>query len=172
MLPTYNYIAGTGFDVHALSPSTNPNNTIALGGIRVPAQFIVDAHSDGDVILHALVDALLGAIGEGDIGEHFPPSDQQWKNANSTQFLLHALSLVKREKATIINTDITVISETPKVSPHKNSIRQKVAELLNLPLKRVNIKATTTEKLGFLGRKEGIAAQAIVMLKTPETIND
>lgn len=168
----YLFLSGMGFDVHALKPSTDPAQTIALGGILIPSQYEVEAHSDGDVILHSLVDALLGAIGAGDIGEHFPPSDPQWENANSTQFLMHALTLCHQQHAEVVNVDITVISEVPKVAPYKTAIRDYLAKQLSIHPKRVNIKATTTEKLGFTGRKEGIAAQAIVMLKTPEITDD
>ena len=158
------FLSGLGYDVHALERLDHPN-FIMLCGIPVPCQFKLIAHSDGDVGLHALVDAILGAIGAGDIGEHFPPSDPKWKNADSSQFVLHAMQLCAEKKAVLVNADITLICETPKISAFKKAMRDHVAALLNC--NRVNIKATTTEKLGFLGRSEGIAAQAIVSIKIP-----
>ena len=157
------FLSGLGFDVHAVVPAES--STIMLCGIVIPAPFRVIAHSDGDVALHALVDAILGAIGEGDIGEHFPDTDARWKNADSTQFLKHALTLCAEKKAVLVNIDITLIFEKPKVMPHKKAMRTHLSTLTGLPFSRINIKATTTEKLGFLGRGEGIAAQAIVSVQ-------
>jgi len=118
-------------------------------------------HSDADVALHAVVDALLGAIGAGDIGEHFPPSDPQWKGARSSQFVQHAAALVAQAGYRISNVDLTIICEAPKIGPHRDTIRSKLAELLGIDTGQVSVKATTTERLGFTGREEGIAAQAI-----------
>lgn len=162
----FDFLSGIGFDVHALKPVSH-NHHLVLCGVAIPAHFEIIAHSDGDVALHALVDALLGAIGSGDIGEHFPPADARWKNANSIQFVDHALQLCREKNALIVNVDITLICEQPKITPHKKAMREKLAAILQLDINRINIKATTTEKLGFLGRSEGVAAQAIVSVKIP-----
>lgn len=162
----YEFLVGMGFDVHSLKVTENTRG-IMLCGIHIPCPYEVIAHSDGDVALHALVDALLGAIGEGDIGEHFPPSDMQWKNARSLQFVEHALALYQKQNASLVNIDITLICEYPKISPHKLTMREQLSHVLSLPVERINIKATTTEKLGFLGRSEGIAAQCVVSVKMP-----
>ncbi|MCX7124607.1 MAG: 2-C-methyl-D-erythritol 2,4-cyclodiphosphate synthase [Gammaproteobacteria bacterium] len=164
MINSSDFLVGQGYDVHALKPASH-DHFIMICGISIPCHFELIAHSDGDVVLHALVDALLGAIGAGDIGEHFPPSDAKWKNADSSQFVLHALQLCAEKKAVLVNVDITVICETPKLSAFKSLMRDNLIKLLQCD--RVNIKATTTEKLGFLGRSEGIAAMAIVSLKMP-----
>lgn len=162
------FLSGIGFDVHALEPLDHDHH-LMICGIKVPARYRVIAHSDGDVGLHALVDALLGTIGAGDIGEHFPPTDPQWKNANSADFVAHALQLCQLHQATLVNVDITLIAEKPKILAHKPAMKARLVALLGLPAERINIKATTTEKLGFLGRGEGIAAQAIVSVKIPHT---
>ena len=151
---------GQGFDVHAFGPG----DSIMLGGVRVPHSAGVVAHSDGDVILHALCDALLGAAGLGDIGQHFSDKDPRWKGADSAQFVIAVLQMLSARKLRVGNVDITVIAEVPKVGPVREAIRTRVAELLGVPASDVNIKATTTERLGFLGRSEGIAAQAIALL--------
>lgn len=164
---SYDFLSGIGFDVHALKPLDHIHH-IMLCGVKIPAPYQLIAHSDGDVALHALVDALLGAIGAGDIGEHFPPTDLQWQNADSSQFVLHALQLCHKKNATLVNIDIVIIGEHPKVNPHKSAMKEKLVQLLPLDPKRINIKATTTEKLGFLGRSEGLAAQAIVSIKIPQ----
>jgi 2-C-methyl-D-erythritol 4-phosphate cytidylyltransferase/2-C-methyl-D-erythritol 2,4-cyclodiphosphate synthase len=117
------------------------------------------------VVLHAWTDALLGACGEGDIGQHFPPSDPQWKNASSDQFVLHAMSLLRARGGAVVNADVTILCEAPKVGPHRDAMRAKIAELLEIDATRVNIKATTTEKLGALGRGEGLAAECVVLVK-------
>ena len=163
MTPSSVFVCGHGIDAHAILHKKN--GRMWLGGVQILAGYEVIAHSDGDVVLHALVDAILGAIGEGDIGMHFPPTDPQWENAAARQFLAHALSLGEIHHATVINVDVTVISEVPKVSPHKSAIRAQLASLLEMPMQRINIKATTTEKLGFLGRKEGIAADVVVSMQ-------
>lgn len=169
MQPNTLFLAGTGFDVHPLK-SIETDNHIMLSGIAVPCRYEIIAHSDGDVVLHALTDALLGAIAAGDIGEHFPPTDPQWKNVDSSVFLKHVLNLCKEKQASLVNIDITIICEYPKIKPYKTAMKEHLALLTNLPLQRINIKATTTEKLGFLGRGEGIAAQAIATVKVPDTL--
>ena len=151
---------GQGFDVHAFGPG----DSVMLGGVRVPHSAGVLAHSDGDVILHALCDALLGAAGLGDIGQHFSDKDPRWKGADSSQFVTAVLQMLSARKLRVGNVDITVIAEAPKVGPVRDAIRARVAELLRIPQADVNIKATTTERLGFTGRSEGIAAQAIALL--------
>lgn len=154
---------GFGFDVHRLVAQENGN--IWLCGIPIPHTHTLQGHSDADVGLHALVDALLGTIGAGDIGEHFPPTDPQWKGADSSDFVHHAVKLVAEAGGTVTHADLTLICEAPKLTPHKPAMRAKVAELLGLLETRANIKATTTEKLGFTGRGEGIAAQCAVTVK-------
>jgi 2-C-methyl-D-erythritol 2,4-cyclodiphosphate synthase len=151
---------GSGFDVHAFGPG----EFIMLGGVRVPHARGVIAHSDGDVVLHALCDALLGAAGLGDIGEHFANHDPRWRGADSAEFVRQVMAMLARAGLRIGNVDITVLAEAPKVAPHRQAIRERIAALLKLDLPQVNVKATTTEGLGFLGRAEGIAAQAAVLL--------
>ncbi|MFE0754325.1 bifunctional 2-C-methyl-D-erythritol 4-phosphate cytidylyltransferase/2-C-methyl-D-erythritol 2,4-cyclodiphosphate synthase [Inquilinus sp. NPDC058860] len=146
---------GTGFDVHRLIPG----DAVILCGIRIPHGFKLEGHSDADVGLHALTDALLGAIGAGDIGQHFPPSDERWRGADSAAFLAHAADLV-RARGTILNVDVTLLCERPKVGPHRAAMVARIAGILQLDAERVSVKATTTERLGFTGREEGIAAQA------------
>jgi 2-C-methyl-D-erythritol 4-phosphate cytidylyltransferase/2-C-methyl-D-erythritol 2,4-cyclodiphosphate synthase len=124
-------------------------------------------HSDADVGLHALTDALLGAIGEGDIGHHFPPSDPRWRGASSDRFLVHARDLVRERRGRIDHVDVTIVAERPKVGPHRDAMRARIAELLELPLASTSVKATTTEGLGFTGRSEGIAAQAVATVRLP-----
>ncbi|MDZ4308919.1 bifunctional 2-C-methyl-D-erythritol 4-phosphate cytidylyltransferase/2-C-methyl-D-erythritol 2,4-cyclodiphosphate synthase [Allopontixanthobacter sp.] len=148
---------GMGYDVHRLAAGEE----LWLGGLLIPHDRGLAGHSDADVALHAVVDALLGAIGEGDIGQHFPPSDPQWKGANSAQFVEHSVGLVTGAGYSISNVDLTIVCEAPKIGPHRDAMRAKLAELLGVDTNRVNIKATTTERLGFAGRGEGIAAQAI-----------
>src|SRR5262249_6345584 len=152
-----NMKVGSGFDVHAFGPG----DFVMLGGVRVPHSAGVLAHSDGDVVLHALCDALLGAGGLGDIGQHFSDKDPRWEGADSSQFVTAVLKMLADRKLRVGNADVTVISETPKVGPVREAMRRRVAELLGVTPDNVNIKATTTEKLGFLGRSEGIAAQAV-----------
>jgi 2-C-methyl-D-erythritol 4-phosphate cytidylyltransferase/2-C-methyl-D-erythritol 2,4-cyclodiphosphate synthase len=152
---------GQGFDVHRLVQ----DEELWLCGVHIPHDKGLSGHSDADVALHAIVDALLGAIGDGDIGTHFPPSDPQWKGAPSPLFVGHAVKLVDRAGYRICNLDLTLICEEPKVGPHRDNMRAKLAELLCVDIGQVSIKATTTERLGFTGRGEGIAAQAIVSLQ-------
>ena len=157
------YRVGQGYDVHALIE--DEARPLMLCGVDVPSALALKGHSDADVGLHALTDALLGAIGQGDIGEHFPPSDDRWKNADSSAFVAEALRLLSARGGRVVNADITIIAETPKLMAHKTAMRARVAELLAVDESRINIKATTTEGLGFVGRKEGIAAQAVVSVK-------
>ena len=152
---------GQGFDVHRLVQGEE----LWLCGVRISHDKGLSGHSDADVALHAIVDALLGAIGDGDIGTHFPPSDPQWKGAPSPLFVEHAVKLVDQAGYRICNLDLTLICEEPKIGPHRDSMRAKLAELLCVDIGQVSIKATTTERLGFTGRGEGIAAQAIVSLQ-------
>jgi len=151
-------VTGQGYDVHRLETA----DSMWLCGIEIKAGLGLVGHSDADAGLHALTDAVLGAAGAGDIGQHFPPSDPQWKGAASDAFLLHAIKLLKEAGGELVHADITLIAERPKIGPHRDAMRARVAELTGLPEARVNIKATTTEKLGFTGRGEGLAAQAIV----------
>ena len=150
-----------GFDVHAFEGE----GPIMLGGIAVPHPRGLAGHSDADVVLHAITDALLGAAGLGDIGEHFPPSDPQWKGASSDLFLKHAANLIQSRGGLIDHVDVTIIAEEPKVGPHRSAIRARVAEILRVRLEQVSVKATTTEELGFTGRREGIAAQAVASIR-------
>jgi 2-C-methyl-D-erythritol 4-phosphate cytidylyltransferase / 2-C-methyl-D-erythritol 2,4-cyclodiphosphate synthase len=154
---------GMGFDVHAFSG----DGPIMLGGIAVPHPRGLAGHSDADVVLHAITDALLGAAGLGDIGEHFPPSDPRWKGAASELFLEHAAGLLRAEGAIIDHVDCTIIAEAPKVGPHRAAMRARIAEIMALSIDQVSIKATTTEGLGFTGRREGIAAQAVASIRLP-----
>ena len=151
---------GSGFDVHAFGPG----DSVVLGGVRVPHNRGVVAHSDGDVLLHALVDAMLGAAGLGDIGHHFKDTDPRWKGADSQHFVRAVMDMLRARGLRVGNADVTVLAERPKLSPVRDDIRRQVAQLLEVEPERVNVKATTTEKLGFLGRAEGIAAHAVVLL--------
>lgn len=151
---------GQGFDVHAFGEGDH----VMLGGVRVPHDRGIVAHSDGDVALHALCDAMLGAAALGDIGRHFPPSDPQWKGADSRAFVRHCDGLVRTLGWRVGNADITVVCERPKVGPHAEDMRRLIALDLGIELDAVSVKATTTEKLGFAGRGEGIAAQAVCLL--------
>jgi 2-C-methyl-D-erythritol 4-phosphate cytidylyltransferase/2-C-methyl-D-erythritol 2,4-cyclodiphosphate synthase len=150
-----------GFDVHAFEGP----GPLMLGGIEIVHDRGLAGHSDADVVLHAITDALLGAAGLGDIGQHFPPSDPQWKGAASAIFLDHAASLVRDAGGIIDFVDCTVIAEAPKVGPHRDAMRSKVAAILAVTEGQVSIKATTTERLGFTGRGEGIAAQAVATIR-------
>ncbi len=152
---------GSGFDVHAFSGE----GPIMLGGIAVPHSRGLAGHSDADVALHAITDALLGAAGLGDIGEHFPPSDPQWKGASSDLFLAHAARLLRASGGIIDHVDVTVIAEEPKLGPHRSAMRMRIAQILELGTDQVSVKATTTDGLGFTGRREGIAAQAVASVR-------
>lgn len=158
----YEARVGQGFDVHKIELAENAS--IPIGGVRIPSAYKVIAHSDGDVVLHALMDALLGSLSLGDIGVHFPPTDPKYKGVDSKELLRHVKTLIDTKGAFISNIDITVLCEAPKIMPHKDNIIKCIAEILNLDKDRVSIKATTTEQLGFIGRGEGIAAQAICMM--------
>lgn len=154
---------GQGFDVHPLGPGDH----VWLCGIKVPHERALIGHSDADVGLHAITDAILGALGAGDIGQHFSPSDARWHGAASDQFLRHAAALVAERGGRVAHVDVTLICERPKVSPHRPAMIARIAEILGLAPDRVSVKATTTEKLGFAGREEGIAAQAIATVRLP-----
>lgn len=159
-MSTSGFRIGQGFDVHAFGEGDH----VMLGGVRVPHARGIVAHSDGDVVLHALCDAMLGALALGDIGRHFPPSDPQWKGADSRAFVRHCDHLVRNLGWKVGNVDITVICERPKVGPHADEMRRLIALDLGIGIDEVSVKATTTEKLGFTGRGEGIAAQAVCLL--------
>ena len=151
---------GFGVDVHAFGAG----EFVMLGGVRIPHSRGVVAHSDGDVMLHALCDALLGAAGLGDIGQHFSDTDPQWQGADSRRFVVSVLALLHTRRLAVANVDLTVLAQAPRIAPYREAIRRQIAQLLKVDEQRVNIKATTTEGLGFLGRAEGIDAQAVVLL--------
>lgn len=154
---------GNGFDVHRFANGDH----VWLGGIKIPHTHRLDGHSDADVVLHALTDAILGALGDGDIGAHFPPTDPKWKGAASDIFLVDAVKRVAARGGRITNVDMTVLAETPKIGPHRDAMRKRVSSILGIRVDRIGVKATTTEGLGFTGRKEGIAAIATVTLVLP-----
>jgi 2-C-methyl-D-erythritol 2,4-cyclodiphosphate synthase len=153
---------GQGVDIHPFDES----RPLILGGVRISDRGGLGGHSDADAVLHALTDALLGATGSGDIGQHFPSDDARWKNADSSRFLAEAKRIVIEMDADIANVDITIIAQQPKLAPYRDAMREKIAKLLDLPAGHVNIKATTTDHLGFIGRGEGICAMAVVLLST------
>ena len=155
---------GQGFDVHGFAPGDH----VMICGVEIPHEQSLSGHSDADVGLHALTDALLGAIGAGDIGMHFSPNDPRWRGAASHQFLRHAIDLVRVRGGSVAAVDVTVICERPKIGPHRARMIERVAEILEIPADRVSVKATTTERLGFTGRGEGIAAQAIATVRLPQ----
>jgi 2-C-methyl-D-erythritol 4-phosphate cytidylyltransferase/2-C-methyl-D-erythritol 2,4-cyclodiphosphate synthase len=159
---------GMGFDVHAFTHGDH----VWLGGVRVPHGRGVLAHSDGDVILHALTDALLGAIADGDIGVHFPPSDPRWRGASSDRFLAHAAERVRERGGRIDHLDVTLLCESPRLGPHREAMRARIAAVAGVRIGQVSLKATTTEKLGFTGRGEGLAAQAAATVRLPEEEED
>ncbi|HYK74957.1 MAG TPA: 2-C-methyl-D-erythritol 2,4-cyclodiphosphate synthase [Pseudoneobacillus sp.] len=152
---------GQGFDVHQLTE----NRPLIIGGITIPYEKGLLGHSDADVLLHTVADACLGAIGEGDIGRHFPDTDPQFKDADSAKLLIHVWSLVKQKGYKLGNIDCTIIAQQPKMAPYVPQMRERIAELLEATVDQVNVKATTTEKLGFTGRGEGIASQVAVLLQ-------
>jgi len=162
---------GHGYDVHALKPhdSDTPvgQHQIKICGVKIPFSHYLEGHSDADVGLHALVDALLGAMGEGDIGMHFPAHDRKWQGAESERFLLHAYELLKNRGGDVVHLDVTIVCERPRISEHREMMRQHIAQMLKITPNRVSIKATTTEKLGFEGRGEGISAQAVATVRLP-----
>ncbi len=154
------YRIGHGYDVHRFGEG----DFIVLGGIKIPHHSAFIAHSDGDVLIHALCDALLGAIAAGDIGQHFPDTDDKYKDIDSTILLDETNQLLSSNNYAVVNIDLTIIAQSPKISPHIPAMLQRLAGVLNIETSQINIKATTTEKLGFTGREEGIAVQAVVML--------
>ncbi len=158
---------GSGFDVHAFIR----NKPLMLGGIEIPYEYGLEGHSDADALIHAVVDSILGALGEGDIGQHFPPSDSKWKGASSSDFLAYCRDLVAKKGAKILSIDATLILELPKIAPHAAKMRAHMAKVLRIELDRLHLKATTTEGLGFTGRKEGIAAQAVCLLALRQAKN-
>ena len=154
---------GIGFDVHAMAP----DRPMILCGVTIPFELGLAGHSDADVGIHALCDAIYGALAEGDIGRHFPPSENAWKDADSAAFLIHAAGRIAARGGRLANADITLICERPKITPHAPAMRARLAELLGVAVDCISVKATTTETLGFTGRGEGIAAQAAVLLLVP-----
>lgn len=157
------YATGMGFDIHA----TEQGRPLILGGVQIPAPFGLTGHSDADVLLHALTDALLGTIGAGDIGVHFPPSDQRWRGAESSQFVRHALGLLAEKEGRLEHADLSIMAEQPKIGPHRQAITARLQAILGLPPERIGLKAGTMEGLGAIGRQEGIAAQALVTVSFP-----
>ena len=158
---------GKGYDVHRLVPPRHDLDRLIIGGITLPYDKVLEGHSDADVALHAITDALLGTICDGDIGMHFSPKDSRWKGADSAAFLQHAAQLVTAQDGLITHVDLTVICEAPKIGPHRDAMRTRIADILCLPTSRISVKATTTEGLGFTGRGEGIAAEAVVTVRLP-----
>ncbi|HET9160271.1 MAG TPA: bifunctional 2-C-methyl-D-erythritol 4-phosphate cytidylyltransferase/2-C-methyl-D-erythritol 2,4-cyclodiphosphate synthase [Caulobacteraceae bacterium] len=154
---------GQGYDAHRFGPGYG----VWLCGVKIDHDRSLIGHSDADAGLHAITDAILGAIGEGDIGDHFPPSDPKWRGASSDIFLKHALKLVRDRGGRLVNVDVTLVCEQPKIKPHRQAMREKIAAILQLPVERVSVKATTTEGMGFTGRGEGLVAQAIATVETP-----
>lgn len=161
--PAWETRTGTGFDVHAFTAGDH----VWLGGVRIPHDQALEGHSDADAPLHALTDALLGAIGDGDIGQHFPPSDPQWKGARSRLFVEDAVRRIRDKGGRITNVDLTLLCEAPRIGPHREAIRAEIADMLGVSLDRVAVKATTTERLGFTGRREGLAALATATVLLP-----
>lgn len=164
--PDWEARTGFGYDVHRLVSGDG----VWLCGHFIPHTHRLDGHSDADVGLHALTDALLGAVGAGDIGTHFPPSDPQWKGAASNQFLHHAVDLVRARGCIITNVDVTIVAEDPKIGPHREAMKTAMSDALGIAIGRVSVKATTNERMGFVGRGEGIAAMAVatIMLKVDD----
>lgn len=152
---------GQGFDVHAFTDG----EFVTLGGVRIPHTRGVLAHSDGDVLLHSLCDALLGAAGLGDIGMHFPDTDARWRGVDSREFVRHVETLLTMRGFEVVNVDVTVLAESPRLGKHRDAMRSNIAKDLQIVPERVNIKATTTEKLGFIGRSDGLACQAIALIQ-------
>jgi len=151
---------GSGFDVHAFGPGTE----LTLGGVKIAHSHGLVAHSDGDVALHALCDALLGALALGDIGQHFPPSDERFRGADSRVLLRTVIDMIHARAYRLGNADLTIICESPRIGPHTQAMRERIADDCQVEIEAISVKATTTEKLGFTGRQEGVAAQAIVLL--------
>jgi 2-C-methyl-D-erythritol 4-phosphate cytidylyltransferase/2-C-methyl-D-erythritol 2,4-cyclodiphosphate synthase len=154
---------GQGYDVHAFGPG----DAVTLGGVRIPHDSALMGHSDADVALHALTDAVLGAIAAGDIGSHFPPSDPQWRGASSDRFLAHAIGLLRARGGSPVNLDLTILAEAPRIGPHRDAMRARIAAICGVDTGSVAVKATTNEGLGFVGRREGIAALATATVRLP-----
>ena len=152
---------GQGFDVHRFCAG----GPIRLCGVDIDSDHGLEGHSDADVALHAITDAILGALAAGDIGEHFPPSDPRWQGVASDVFVRHALKIAAENDCVLVNCDLIIIAERPKIGPHRGRLRASLAEILEVPLGRVSVKATTTEGLGFTGREEGLAAMAVVLIE-------
>jgi 2-C-methyl-D-erythritol 4-phosphate cytidylyltransferase/2-C-methyl-D-erythritol 2,4-cyclodiphosphate synthase len=163
MLATGDIRVGQGFDVHGFEPG----DAVMLCGVRIPHEFRLSGHSDADAPLHAVTDAILGAIGEGDIGIHFPPSDPQWRGADSAVFLRHAVQLLAARGGRLANVDITIVAEAPKIAPHVAAMRERLSAILGIKGDRIGIKATTSERLGFTGRREGLVAMATATVRLP-----
>lgn len=159
--PAKDFFTGMGIDIHQFEA----NKQMVLGGIKIDSEFGFKAHSDGDVLIHSIIDALLGACGAGDIGEFFPDTDPKYKGANSKELLEYIVRFIKNVGYEIINVDVTILAQIPKINPHKNSIKNSLAKLLNLPKYKINIKATTGEKMGYIGREEGVCVHSIANLK-------
>lgn len=159
---------GHGFDVHRFGPGDH----LMIGGVKLPFEHGFVAHSDGDVLLHAISDALLGACALGDIGRHFPDTDPTWAGADSRELLRHVVTLIQGQGYGVVNIDATLMAQAPKMAPHIEAMREVIAADLAIALGQVNVKATTTERLGFTGRGEGIAAEAVVLLNHAEALND
>jgi len=159
----------SGYDVHAFEDDPTSDREFILGGIKIPHDLALKGHSDADVVLHAITDALLGTINAGDIGTHFPPSDDKWKDMNSAHFLKHAADLIRQRGGDITFIDVTIMAEAPKIGSHRAAMQKRIAEILNIDASIISIKATTTEGLGFTGRKEGIATQALATVTLPVT---
>jgi 2-C-methyl-D-erythritol 2,4-cyclodiphosphate synthase len=156
-------LVGIGYDSHRLLAGRR----MVIGGVEIPGELGLDGHSDADVLAHAVTDALLGAAGLGDIGEHFPDTDEHWRDADSMQLLADVVERVRGAGLEIVNVDCTVVMERPKLAPHRRAIRERLAGVLGLDLRRVNVKASTGEGIGFVGRGEGVAALAVAGLGTP-----
>jgi 2-C-methyl-D-erythritol 2,4-cyclodiphosphate synthase len=156
----YIFRTGIGFDVHKVEATDNPENFIVMGGAKIKHDKIVIAHSDGDVLIHAIMDAILGACALNDIGYYFPPTDDKFKNADSMMLLREVVKLITEKGFKLINLDSVIMCERPKILPYRDLIRENIAKVVGLDITRIGVKATTTEKLGFVGRGEGIAAQA------------
>ncbi len=161
-------LVGIGYDSHRLLAGRR----MMIGGVEIPGELGLDGHSDADVLAHAVTDALLGAAGLGDIGEHFPDTDERWRDADSMQLLAEVVESVHNAGLEIVNVDCTVVMERPKLAPHRRAIRERLAGVLDLDLRRVNVKASTGEGIGFVGRGEGVAALAIAGLDTPAALTD
>lgn len=164
-LSVLSFRIGHGFDVHAFMPG----EFVVIGGVRVPFEYAFKAHSDGDVLIHALCDALLGAVALGDIGQHFPDTDPAYRGIDSTRLLAEVHSKVRMTGWQLVNADMTVIAQAPRLAPHIPAMRARLAEVLGVDASQINVKATTSERLGFTGRGEGIAAEAVVLLAANPT---